>query len=407
MAGKNNILYISYLGMSEAIPKSQVLPYLLRLSEYYNIHLLSFEKKEVIRNNYAEFKNVERQLEAKGISWHRLCYHKNPRVLSSFFDIFIGAIYAFYIVIRYRVSIVHARSNVPIAIGVILKMFTRIKLLYDRRGIMAKDHIEHSAWKEEGWLYRLAIYFENIAIKKSDAIVVLSEKMNICLKGNLKNNNSITTIPCCIDIDKFQYNHNARAELRSKLGLGEKFILAYSGSVGTYNLLDEMFDFFKVLRVFIPNSHFLILTQNKDVVSDLLLKRDDINKAEVTLMSVAGDDVPLYLSVADAALAFRRDSPTAIAASPTKLGEYLACGLPVISMSKIGDVAEILTANKIGIVIDSYNEDEYKKAISGLIFLFKEEKALRQRCRKFAEDFFSLERGVSLYRQIYDCLTKR
>jgi hypothetical protein len=57
--------------------------------------------------------------------------------------------------------------------------------------------------------------------------------------------------------------------------------------------------------------------------------------------------------------------------------------------------------------MDSYNEDEYKKAISGLFVLFKEEKALRQRCRKFAEDFFSLERGVSLYRQIYDSLTKR
>ena len=407
MAGKNNILYISYLGMSEAIPKSQVLPYLLRLAEDYNIHLLSFEKKELIKNNYAEFKNLERQLKENGITWHKLRYHKNPKIVSSFFDIFIGTVYAFYIIIRYRVSIVHARSNVPIAVGFILKMFTRIKLLYDRRGIMAKDHIEHSAWKENGWLYRLAIYFENMAIKKSDAIVVLSEKMNSYLKDRFKNNNLITTVPCCIDINKFQYSHNARAELRNKLGLGQKFILVYSGSVGTYNLLDEMFDFFKVLRAFIADSHFLILTQNKDVVSSLLSKRNDIASGQVTVMSVPSDDMPLYLSAADAALAFRRDSPTAIAASPTKLGEYLACGLPVVSMSKIGDVSEILTANKIGITMESYNEDEYKKAISGLFVLFKEEKTLRQRCRKFAEDLFSLERGVSLYRQIYDSLTKK
>lgn len=399
---KPKVLYITYLGLLESIPQSQVLPYLLKLREYADIYLVTFEKKALLKNKIEEYKKLKKLLSVNKIIWHKLTYHKYPQILSSFFDIFTGFIFSLFLVVRHGISIIHARSNVPIAIGFILRSITGAKLLYDRRGIMAEDHIEHSGWRKEGCLYRMAMAFEKIAVKRSDAIVVLTERMNKYLKDNFRSDVLIQTIPCCVDMEKFAYDEKKRIGLRNKFGLYDKFVFIYSGSLGTYNLLDEMFDFFKTAKDMIHNAHFFILTQDKDRVISLLNEYRGINKEQFTIESALPPDVPAYLSMADAGLIFRRDSVTAIAACPTKFGEYLACGLPVVSMSKIGDVAAIINSNSVGAVLDSYAPSEYRKSIAMLLSLCKEKNNLRQRCRDTAEEVFSLQRGAMLYQEAYN-----
>ncbi len=403
---RSKILYITYLGLLEPIPKSQVLPYLFKLSKDVKIHLLSFEKKTMARAQLDEFRRIKDRLQENQITWHRLAYHKYPLILSSFLDIFLGIIVALYIILKHKIPIVHARSDIPIAIGYVLKSVMPIKLLYDRRGIMGEDHTEHSGWKRGGYLYRLAIWFEQVAIRRSDAVVVLAENMNVKLKRNIDSGKDvlIKTIPCCIDLQLF--NYNAHQNLKDAMGLSGKFVLVYSGSVGTYNLLNEMFDFFKEALELITNAHFLILTQNKDVVADLMMRRNDIDKDKVTITYIPHEKLPPYLSVGEVGLVFRRTSPTALAASPTKFGEYLACGLPVISTPQVGDLEDIINSNKIGVVLNGYGKAKYKEAINGLLSLCSEGDSLRLRCRKVAEQFYSLERGAREYLNIYNHLIK-
>ncbi|KPK40741.1 MAG: hypothetical protein AMJ78_06895 [Omnitrophica WOR_2 bacterium SM23_29] len=398
------ILYITYLGLLEPIPKSQVLPYFFELSSELKIHLLSFEKKTSIKREPDEFERIKDKLQERGIVWHRLAYHKYPLILSSFFDILLGFIVSVFIILRHRISIVHARSNIPIAIGYVLKTFLPIKLLYDRRGIMGEDHTEHSGWKKGGLLYQLALGFEGRAIKKSDAIVVLTKKANAQLKNGIDSSKDILieTVPCCIDLQMFNYDNNQN--LKDEMGLAEKFVLIYSGSVGTYNLLSEMFDFFKEALEVIPNAHFLILTQHKDTVATLIRQRKDIDSDKTTISYVPQEKLPSFLSFGDAGLVFRRTSPTAIAASPTKFGEYLACGLPVVSTPQIGDLEDIINSNKIGVVLTDYSRASYREAINRLLSLLEDRNAVRMRCRKVAEEIFSLDRGVRAYSSIYNNL---
>jgi glycosyltransferase involved in cell wall biosynthesis len=401
---RKSILYITYLGILEPIPQSQVLPYLLNLSNNFKIYLLSFEKREVLKKEGNRLGEIKAKFSTKGIRWIRLSYHKKPKILSSFYDIFVGVFVSLFLVIKYRISILHARSNIPIAVGYILKFIVPIKLLYDRRGIMGEDHIEHSGWKSGGLLHRLAIWFEKKAIKRSDAIVVLTQKVDAQLKKSINSSKEvlIKTIPCCVDLQMFNYNDNRN--LKESMGLSEKSVLIYSGSVGTYNLLSEMFDFFKEALKQIPNAHFLILTQHKDAVENLIVERKDIDKEKITITYVPQEKLPLFLSTGDVGLVFRRTSPTAIAASPTKFGEYLACGLPVISTPKIGDLEEIINSNKVGIVLSGYGKREYREAISKLLNLLEEGNTLKKRCRKVAEDIFSLKNGVNAYLDIYNNL---
>lgn len=403
---KIKVLYITYLGALEPIPKSQALPYLFELSRDAEVRLLSFEKTWIIKKEPEGLRQTQNRLRDKGIRWYRLTYHKHPLFLSSVMDIFTGIIVSIFIVIRHKISIVHARSNVPIAIGYILKLVTPIKLLYDRRGIMGEDHTEHSGWKKGGFFHRLATWFEEKAIRGSDAIVVLTQKANVLLKNisSFGLNTYITTIPCCVDLALFHYEDDQA--LRNRMGLSDKFVFVYSGSVGTYNLLNEMFDFFKEAVGFIPNAHFLILTQNEHTVTDLLARREDIDKNRITVSYAPQEKLPSFLSIGDVGLVFRRTSPTAVAASPTKFGEYLACGLPVVSTPQIGDLEDIINSNEIGVVLTGYGKSDYIQAVTKLLILLKEKDILKKRCRKTAEETYSLARGARAYLSIYNQLAR-
>lgn len=399
------VLYITYLGLLEPIPKSQVLPYLFELAKEAQICLLSYEKKAFFKENAAGLASLQDKLRKAGITWYRLNYHKYPLILSSFFDIFLGILFSLCIIMRQKVQVIHARANIPIAIGFALKLFLPVKLLYDRRGIMGEEHVEHSGWKSGGLLYYLAVRFEKAAMRSSDAIVVLTDRMHTKLGSELKpyENILIKTIPCCVEPRFFDCAPDDI--LKHKLGLSDKsLVLVYSGSAGTYNLVNEMFDFFKEVLRSAENARFLILTQNKETVNNLLTKRDDINKEGVIVSSVSYDKLPSWLSMADAGIIFRRPSPTAIAASPTKFSAYLACGLAIVATAQVGDLEEIINSRNIGVVLSGYARQYYREAAAKLLSLLKDKDGLRIRCRKAAEEIFPLQRGVKAYSEIYNKL---
>ena len=249
-----NVLYITYLGLLEPIPQAQVLPYLYGLSKNHKLYIFSFEKKEFIQKNRIELLTLTKKFQEMNIQWRRFSYHKHPLILSSLYDIFVGFFFSIFWVLRYRIKIIHARSSVPVAIGFLLKYFFHIQLLYDRRGAMGEEDVEQSGWKHGGWLYHFSLWFENEIFKKSDAIIVLTKRMHQELSRKLSHLSSpplIVTIPCCVDLNKFRTNIDKHLSTFYPSFKG-KYVFVYSGSLGTYNLLSEMFDFFKIASQKIP-----------------------------------------------------------------------------------------------------------------------------------------------------------
>jgi glycosyltransferase involved in cell wall biosynthesis len=398
------VLYITYLGLMEPIPKSQVTPYLIKLSKDVDIYLLSFEKKSLLKEHPKELESLKSNLKKNGIIWFMIKYHKKPLILSSFYDVFKGLIISFYLIYKHKITIVHARSNIPIVIGFFLKIFTKIKLIYDRRGIMGEDHLEHSNWAKGGILHRLSVRFEKAVIKRSDAIVVLTEWMNKYLQKNFRfaEKANIKTIPCCVDLELFKNNNGKDGELVERYGLKDKFVFIYAGSLGTYNLLKEMLDFFITAKKEIPNAHFLILTHTSDRVLNSI--EEKIPYENFTITYAERKKLPRFYSIGDAGLVFRRPSITARASSPTKFSEYMAMGLPVVAGPEIGDLDEVINSNRVGSVLKNYSGAEYKKTVLDIIGLLKEKEELKKRCRDLSKTYFSLEEGSREYLSIYSLL---
>ena len=92
-----------------------------------------------------------------------------------------------------------------------------------------------------------------------------------------------------------------------------------------------------------------------------------------------------------------------IASAPTKLGEFLGCGIPCIGNSGVGDMAAILEKEHVGVAIKDFSENAMRDAVDRIITLSREPD-IKQRCRKVAIKHFSLDLGVARYSEIYSSL---
>ncbi|MFC1667379.1 glycosyltransferase family 4 protein [Candidatus Omnitrophota bacterium] len=401
------VLFISYNAVTDSVAQSQVIPYLEKLSKRgVDISFLSFEKKDPKEDFFiGETRN---RLSKSGIDWHTLRYHKRPSLPATIYDIFQGVIYTFYLLHKYNFEVIHARMIVPAAICLVLRRFKTFKWLYDMRGLVAEEYVGHGSWKKNGVKFRLVKFVEKLCLLNADFISVLTYKQKnfISNSGYLKNKNlNVDIVPCCVDIDRFRLEPGKNSAIAKELKLEDKFVLIYLGSLGTCYLLPEMIDYFLCLRRSFKNAFFLFVTNGK---SQIILKETDrmgLEKEDFNIISVPFDKVPEVLSLCDVGIYFINPYDK-FGSFPIKLSEYLACGLPVVINRGIGDSDDIVKRDNLGCVIEGFGADNYIKSIYQLNELLREKDNLRLRCRKVAENDFSLEMGSGKYHAIYSRLVK-
>jgi hypothetical protein len=89
--------------------------------------------------------------------------------------------------------------------------------------------------------------------------------------------------------------------------------------------------------------------------------------------------------------------------SPTKLGEYLAAGLPVIVNAGVGDTDTLVESTRVGVVVGQFSLDEYARKWEEFSEL-SGDPDVRARCRATARQFLGLDIGIGRYREVYDAL---
>jgi glycosyltransferase involved in cell wall biosynthesis len=368
------------------------------------IYLLTFEKvlgEE--RGNDTEM--LWERLRGQGIRWTPLRYHKTPTIPATLYDIAVGVVWGTVIARRHGIGIIHARSYVPALIALALKQIIGAKFLFDMRGFWADERVEGKIWRSGSVLYRIAKAFERVYLKKADAVITLTDaarKEIEALEYLRHSGPPITTIPTCVDLDRFR-DHGNGVHFEESSGNGDRFTLIYSGSLGTWYGLDEMMAFFAVARKHLPTAHFLILTQSREPDLEKSVTGWGFSEKDVTVRSVPFLRVPEHLAAGDVGIIFSRPCWSNKARCPTKLAEFLACGIPVVISQGIGDAGAIIQKERVGVIVEGFTEAAYEKALGAVRDLLGE-KDLRARCREVATRYFSLDHGVLRYHQVYQSL---
>lgn len=404
------ILFISYDGMTDPLGQSQVIPYLAGLTKYgYEFTILSADKPHLYKKN-KEY--VQKIIAPYPIKWVSVPYHKNPPVISSVYDYYNLKKQAKKIYKEEKFDMVHTRPGVPTLVALWLKKNYGIKFLNDVRGFWADERVDGGMWNLKNPLFKKIYSFfkwhEYECIEKADYITCLTfhakDEMHKW-KNISRQPIPIEVIPCSVDMDLFNpanIDENVKQQFKAELKIkGDDFIISYLGSIGGWYLTDEMMQFCKVVNEKIPKAKFLFISPHRHEVIEEAVKKYNIPADKVLVKHGKRHEVPVLLSFSSYSIFFIKACYSKISSSPTKHGEIMAMGIPVITNAGVGDVDEIVKKYNSGFIVEAFDTNEYNRIAEKIsdVSMFDKNKI-----RAGAKDFYDLQNAIQKYLKVYNLI---
>ncbi|UAY52226.1 glycosyltransferase [Ferruginibacter albus] len=401
------ILFISYDGMTDPLGQSQVIPYLKGLTKQgYEFIILSCEKPEKLDGNKDYVASL---LTGYPIKWVYIKYHKNPPVLSSVYDFLQLKKKAVALHQQEKFDLVHTRVGVPQLLGLWIKKNLRIKFLNDIRGFWADERVDGGQWNIKNPIYNIIYKF----FRKKENEFIIHADYNTCLtyaaakeihtwKQIPNQPIPLEVIPCCVDMNLFDPN-NIDASLKNKFKEELKikdgdFIITYLGSIGGWYLIEEMMRFCKILGDKIPHAKFLFISPHNHYMVAAAASKYGLSTDKLIVKQGKRYEVPALLSFSTYSVFFIKPCYSKISSSPTKHGEIMAMGIPVITNAGVGDVKEILTDYHSGYLVNDFTDASFNSVVDKIVSSNPFDK---ETIRNGAKEFYSLETAVQRYSNVY------
>jgi len=394
------VLYIAYWGACEPLGQSLLVPSVTQLATCgANVRLVSFEKPEGLRDR-AAVNRMATALEEANVKWTRLTYHKHPKWPATAFDILHGCARGISAGFRNRYDVVHARTFIGGIIGRCVAHAMGAAFVYHAEGFYPDEQVDAGVWRRDSAAHRLASYIDRILYATADGIIVLSHKAREVLwQDRLIDNKAgrAIVVPSCVDLRRF-------TGLKTRvLNPADQLKLVHCGNVRGRYYGEKIAQWFAALRRQCANAHLTFLTHEDPVLVGALCRDADLPDGSWSVKSIPHSEIPHELPKYDAGILFLRRGLSERGVSPTKVGEYWACGLPVLATSHVGDNDEWVVRHRIGVIVNDHSEQGYANSALQLLELLKDPN-IRQRCREAAESHYGLrpacERQVELYREV-------
>ncbi|MDX1798214.1 MAG: glycosyltransferase, partial [Candidatus Lokiarchaeia archaeon] len=323
---------------------------------------------------------------------YRIWFRLEMKLIPAFLRYFIFGSKSIHSITKSgKVELIHARSFFPAIIGLIVKLFSvsKISLLYDNRGLWIEEGIYLGKWKRNSVKVKVFMWMENIVLKKSDYIVVVSKKFKefLCGKSNVKIENKIQVISNNVQIQASGVKSTSRKN---------ETTFVYTGSAAKWYSFGKLVELFLKLNLNFSNARFLILTYETEVFQKIILQQSNL-RDKTEIKCVSSEKVYEQILHCDVGILLREENIFTSVSSPLKFAEYLNAGLPVIVNKGVGDTEEIIYKYNVGVVLDNYN---YETAFKELKILLTDP-GLTERCIKVAKTEFNQQVAFKQYLEVY------
>lgn len=268
------------------------------------------------------------------------------------------------------IKMVNIHSITLLPLGVLLKYFYNVKLVYDTH------ELETETSGSKGLRKSLSKFIEKKLIQKCDLVFVVSENIAdwYAKKYNIIRPVVVKNAPKLIDLKKT--NH-----FRENLGIKEdSIIVLYQGGLSKGRGVDLLLECFKQIsddRVVIV---FMGYGELEEKIKSVINEKDNI----FFHPAVAPEVVLDYTTSADIGIHMIQNTClNHYYCMPNKLFEYTMAGLPVI-VSGMKEMKETVEKYQIGIVVEEESAAAIKQGIEKILTLDLAQMKLN--ARKFAED---------------------
>ncbi len=398
MMGKN-ILILTYWNYKDALVQTYTLPYVKMIAQNLGkeskIFFVTFDKGKI---------DSTADLDELGIT-HISFTYKGLGVKS----VLIVALSIFkllFLIKKYKISYIHAWCASAGALGYLLSIFTKTKLVIDSFEPHAESMLENGTWKKSGLPYKMLFKLEKLQAHKATYLIAAAEGMKLYAKEKYAYEGSNYFVkPACVNLNLFQKAPENIVEFRKRLKIASNDVVAiYAGKFGGIYLNEEIYDFLKVAYDYWKGRFKVIILSNETkerVMSGC--KNVGLPMDVVISLFVPHNEIPQYMNIADFAINPVKPVPSKRYCTSIKDGEYWAMGLPVVITKGISDDSEIIERENIGAVIASFDNRTYLKVVKKIDALLLNElpEVIKERVRNVAIKYRSFEIAENIYRTIY------
>lgn len=182
--------------------------------------------------------------------------------------------------------------------------------------------------------YERALSDVKYAVQSADMALTVSVGLRDWLGQHGLRPEAALVVPTCVSTLTFA--DADRRAIRDRLGVSDKVVLAYAGTVTGYQDVGDGFAAFaRIALEQLGEEHLHVLCITPDVhAMRRVLDETGVPARATTVLSVPQEAVGPHLCAADAGFLLRADSVVNRVSVPVKLGEYLAAGVPVV-MSRV------------------------------------------------------------------------
>lgn len=386
--------------MTDPLGQSQVLSYLKILSSEYSFDVLSHDKPEI----YAQKKPlVDAFIKGYDIRWIPTMYTKSPPILSTVKDLFTSWSSIKRLGKDTHYDIVHSRGCIIGPLALKSQKYFKAKMVFDMRGWWADEKRDSGNWASPMYkpVYKYFKDLETELFAKSDHAISLTHVgYDEIGKLNLKPLEDVSVIPTCVDFNIFKpFDPAIRKAIRDQLNIDQDAkVLLYSGSLGGNYNMDVIIELYHAMKRRYSDVKVLLLTRVESSFVEGEVKAAGLTMDDFRVTASDFADVHKYLMAGDLGVVNYLNTYSTIGRSPTKLGEYWACGLPVISESNIGDIDYLVGRYPgSGILIEQMNEQGYDKAITD----WEQLDTTKEQLRNYSLDYYDIIKGAKTYSNIY------
>jgi len=401
-----NVLYLTYDGLLDPLGDSQILPYIEGVRpEVENFYIISFEKPS---KTLDEIQSKRSYLLERKIVWIQLQFSDSSNILLKALDMMKLYIAMSRLMLFIKIDLIHARGHPSASAALLLKRIFNFKLLFDFRGLWADEKVTKGSWNLSKTSHLLQYnYYKQREIKlfkNCEKLVVLTKKVALEIESLLPgSSHKITIIPCAADYEHFNLRQNEDRRSKSFGRSASNITLGYLGSIGPMYQFERYLRFIDFARQQGLNCSGLVISGNLDQATKEIQRyfsSTDIPNF-LTVASASRATVPHFIHQMSCLISFYEIKYSVISVSPTKIGETLACGIPVICNAGIGDTNEIITSMNAGFVMDDTSDASIQKAVSALPQIMRL-KAIK--IRESSKKIFDLDIAVNKYIKIYHAL---
>lgn len=395
MNSSKNILVLTYWNFEDALIQTYTLPYLKIIADIItadsNVYLVTLNRK----NSSINFSHPKIKV---------LAFKYIPFGIWAIFYYAYMLMYLWYFIYARKITHIHVWCTPAGAFGYILSVLTHRPLMIDSYEPHAEAMVEVGEWKRNALAFKLLFWFEKKMTHRAKYLIATTESMikeyAAARFGFNPQKNNWFVKPACVDFNLFKPDEALRKEWRKMLGIENKIVGLYAGKFGGIYLEDEVFQWLKTAQDFWKDKFiFLLLSSHTRTYIMDKCREFKINEKNILHYFVPHQEVVKYMNIADFAITPVKPVYTKKFCSPIKDGEYWAMGLPVIITKAISDDSDIIEKNKIGYVLKSLNENEYKISIAYIDKLLQSN--IKNSIRTISKHIRNIQNYQYIYQKIY------